>query len=819
MCFRRANTPLLLHFLHSLELGQVKVLGVRDLPYNNRRAGHATLEREVLLLDTTQVDASGCYIVDTAVIVLRVHTAEKWQESAAGAETAVEEECATRPTGWYNPNTGQTYEGPLNDEGYPDPLVCSTSGRPRDSNPWEWRRAEMDCMVDFDGHLLSVFHPHFRALGNQDWKMAVRNVMCGLLHMVDDAIQRKSGSRHTSRAKASYSSFSARRWDNVEQINIRHTTTSRQFSRNREIGKILLGSTWNSDASKWPAGANSPRWPERSSQSLEILRSIGAYGERTRTWDTCAQRMQTVDLWHDWTGANVWQRYEQVVDFGHVSGSLIPSELARASGELFEGAGVSQLPFAESIPPYLPESTTDSANGEGTAAEDLYTPDLTQLAPMRRFRIMVLGQERVGKTSLIKSLAGCAFDASEPSTQMGSQCMLDQRSWVMVDGHFEQEEGCDELYEALARCDSQNTESKIKKKAKEHKREYVKLDSGEGAAASEDSAACNHPLRVIETVCEMPCDNLSAFADCKSSSLVMEAADDTLSTAVDAGGTMSTATSANRPVSVQFNSSPDLGTCNIPAIELEHSENDGNFRTNIDLDPVRVESFKANLRDERLDEAYRISVTDTAGQRGFSDLHHILLAGSHRLLPIVIFDLRQPFSCKCIDVDVDSEHELLQLVWTEAAKRKTTELSVVCREMQRVLPEADKTCLEKLALKLDKSQFTVGDRMLYWLRSIHYQTPITPILLIGTHKLALSEEEVAVRLKELDDLIADEPFRHQIAEIHTVENDASLLDCTSHDTRNSDSGVAAVRQNITSIAKNLPGMDLEYPVVYLYMLH
>ena len=62
--FRGANMPLLLRFFQSLEQGHMKVLGVRDFAYNDKRAGHKTLEREVWLLDTTQKDANGMYIAE-----------------------------------------------------------------------------------------------------------------------------------------------------------------------------------------------------------------------------------------------------------------------------------------------------------------------------------------------------------------------------------------------------------------------------------------------------------------------------------------------------------------------------------------------------------------------------------------------------------------------------------------------------------------------------------------------------------------------------------------------------------------------------------
>ena len=83
--FKKANMPRLLEFFQHLEQGLVKVLGVRDFPYNDKRAGCQTLEREVWLLDTTQTDANGRYDGDRAFVVMHVHTAEPWR-AGVGAQ-------------------------------------------------------------------------------------------------------------------------------------------------------------------------------------------------------------------------------------------------------------------------------------------------------------------------------------------------------------------------------------------------------------------------------------------------------------------------------------------------------------------------------------------------------------------------------------------------------------------------------------------------------------------------------------------------------------------------------------------------------------
>lgn len=73
--FRGQRMPLLAEFFEHFRTGQVQVLEVRDFNY------HDTLEREVWLLDTTQVAADGGYDSDTAFVILHVHTAEPWERA------------------------------------------------------------------------------------------------------------------------------------------------------------------------------------------------------------------------------------------------------------------------------------------------------------------------------------------------------------------------------------------------------------------------------------------------------------------------------------------------------------------------------------------------------------------------------------------------------------------------------------------------------------------------------------------------------------------------------------------------------------------
>lgn len=68
-----------------------------------------------------------------------------------------------------------------------------------------------------------------------------------------------------------------------------------------------------------------------------------------------------------------------------------------------------------------------------------------------RVKLVILGQERVGKTRLVNRLAGCTFDSAKASTQMGAQWIVDKRSWSVVDAQFLQQNEQNELLEALAR--------------------------------------------------------------------------------------------------------------------------------------------------------------------------------------------------------------------------------------------------------------------------------------------------------------------------------------------------------------------------------
>ena len=84
--------------------------------------------------------------------------------------------------GWFNPKTGKSYSGPLDYRGCPKP-------EGKNITPWRWQkdRSKMDCVVDGDGHLTSVFAP----AAGPDWKDFVRVAMCKLLWMVDEKLHPK----------------------------------------------------------------------------------------------------------------------------------------------------------------------------------------------------------------------------------------------------------------------------------------------------------------------------------------------------------------------------------------------------------------------------------------------------------------------------------------------------------------------------------------------------------------------------------------------------------------------------------------------------
>ena len=68
-----------------------------------------------------------------------------------------------------------------------------------------------------------------------------------------------------------------------------------------------------------------------------------------------------------------------------------------------------------------------------------------------RLKLCILGQERAGKTSIVRRLTHGDFNEAWESTQGGAQAILEQRSWQMGSLEMGGGEAQQELYEAIAR--------------------------------------------------------------------------------------------------------------------------------------------------------------------------------------------------------------------------------------------------------------------------------------------------------------------------------------------------------------------------------
>jgi len=108
------------------------------------------------------------------------------------------------------------------------------------------------------------------------------------------------------------------------------------------------------------------------------------------------------------------------------------------------------------------EETLPQERAQGTAQEHmnkrlLKPAEAATEVSVPRCKLVLLGQECVGKSNLVRRLTGQSFEPRWISTQGGEQCMLDQRSWQLFQpgsskGSFRQKgEDVDELCEALAR--------------------------------------------------------------------------------------------------------------------------------------------------------------------------------------------------------------------------------------------------------------------------------------------------------------------------------------------------------------------------------
>ena len=109
------------------------------------------------------------------------------------------------------------------------------------------------------------------------------------------------------------------------------------------------------------------------------------------------------------------------------------------------------------------------------------------------------------------------------------------------------------------------------------------------------------------------------------------------------------------------------------------------------------------------------------------------------------------------------------------------------------------------------------DRLLYWIKSIHRQSPKASILLIGTHRNSLQQSKLQAYLQTVQDWVDK---LHIKLEITTVEINSDKLHQPNASQQELDelSGISAVRNKIAAMTKQLPGMNEKYPLVWLHML-
>ena len=194
------------------------------------------------------------------------------------------------------------------------------------------------------------------------------------------------------------------------------------------------------------------------------------------------------------------------------------------------------------------------------------------------------------------------------------------------------------------------------------------------------------------------------------------------------------------------------------------------------LDANKIsQAAQENQRKVR-QEALRISVFDMAGQRPTYGLHHMLLH-EQRMVCIIVVDLQQDLDCKAIDVEEDATHHILQKAWAEANRQGRSDLSAVCSDLAAQIPGRARE-LQDLAEQLDKSDLTVRDRLLYWLRSVHTQAPRAPVLIIGTHQQSISSNMASQRVQQIQQSIQGKSFESQVKETMLVENDPAYFSPT-----------------------------------------
>jgi len=216
----------------------------------------------------------------------------------------------------------------------------------------------------------------------------------------------------------------------------------------------------------------------------------------------------------------------------------------------------------------------------------------------------------------------------------------------------------------------------------------------------------------------------------------------------------------------------------------------------------------------------RASVYDMAGQRCFYDIHH-LCGGGARSLYLVVFDLRAPLGEKAIDLHDDGEAKVLERLWALCPLEGGPSLGEVAklRLAGEDCEEEERLHLVNIVGKIESSAYTNHDRLNYWLTSVYAIAPESSVLVIGTHRDAVSDETLKERCRCVRASWILKPYRHQVrGEVITVESSDDVTRGQEGQNLDTRSNIAFLRKEIERTSRDLPGMKQEYPLVWLHML-
>jgi len=253
-----------------------------------------------------------------------------------------------------------------------------------------------------------------------------------------------------------------------------------------------------------------------------------------------------------------------------------------------------------------------------------------------------------------------------------------------------------------------------------------------------------------------------------------------------------------------------------------------------------VERIRRGERGEAvLREAMRVSVYDMAGQRVFYDIHHVCLT-NHRSLYLVVFDARAPLEAKSVDIFDTAEASKIEELWRlaageEAGSPPEVRLESIDERMIRLAGEKGgeeglsreaAAAWDGLATRMETSLYTNLDRLHYWLTSVHTHAPEALVVIVGTHRDAVSPAVGEAKLADIKASLQDKPYEDQIYEMCLVENnpaDAEIQiaqggagECGG--SYPADDGLDGLREMVEAVSHKLPGIQQSFPVVWLHIL-